>query len=222
MVPDLLLILALGVHDDFGKHLSQDVFEQLGGELETGPDVTLFQDIQHVAWNVSFASTEEQDATFTKRELTIELVFSIEVSIVKYLHRNLLLVMVFSFELGVIGGDEFLNINGGDGDLFVLPFAIDAHDGPISNSKGNSEDGDEEDVCFEPSIRHDRQDTFQYPGDTEDDGGQMEVAKVPVSLSNANEGWIFYGRSLGYFYGRIDHGCRARGLRKDSWRQNLK
>ena len=49
MVPDLLFILALGVHDDFGKHLGQDISEQLGSKLEAGPDVTLFQDIQHVA-----------------------------------------------------------------------------------------------------------------------------------------------------------------------------
>ena len=49
MVPNLLLILTLGVHDDFGEHLGQDVFEQLGSELEAGPDVTLFQNIQHVA-----------------------------------------------------------------------------------------------------------------------------------------------------------------------------
>lgn len=42
MVPNLLLVLAFGVHDDFGKHLGQDVFKQLRGELETGPDVTLF------------------------------------------------------------------------------------------------------------------------------------------------------------------------------------
>ena len=53
MVPNLLLVLALGVHNDFGKHLGQDIFEQLGGELETGPDVTLFQDIQHVACDAS-------------------------------------------------------------------------------------------------------------------------------------------------------------------------
>jgi len=55
VVPNLFLILALGVHDDFGKHLGQDVLEQLGGELEVSPDVTLFQDIQHIAWNTSFA-----------------------------------------------------------------------------------------------------------------------------------------------------------------------
>jgi len=55
MVPNLLLILALGVHDDFGKHLGQDIFEQLGSELEAGPDVTLFQDIQHVTYSPSLA-----------------------------------------------------------------------------------------------------------------------------------------------------------------------
>jgi len=51
MAPNLFLILTLGVHDDLGKHLSQDVLEQLGSELEVSPDVALFQDIQHVAWN---------------------------------------------------------------------------------------------------------------------------------------------------------------------------
>jgi hypothetical protein len=49
MIPDLLLILALRVHDDFRKHLGQDVFEKFRGELKAGPDVTVFQDIQHVA-----------------------------------------------------------------------------------------------------------------------------------------------------------------------------
>lgn len=56
MIPNLFLILALGVHDDFGKHLGQDIFEQLGGELEAGPDVTLFQDIQHVTCSVTHVS----------------------------------------------------------------------------------------------------------------------------------------------------------------------
>ena len=51
MTPNLLLVLTLGMYDDFGKQLGQDVFEQFRGELEVGPDVTLFQDIQHVTWN---------------------------------------------------------------------------------------------------------------------------------------------------------------------------
>ena len=56
MIPDLLLVLALGVHDDFGKHLCQDVFEQFRSELEAGPDVTVFQYIQHIAWNALLRS----------------------------------------------------------------------------------------------------------------------------------------------------------------------
>jgi len=67
MVPNLLLILTLGVHDDFGKHLGQDVFEQLRSELKAGPDMTLFQDVQHVACYTSFASIEGHGATLTER-----------------------------------------------------------------------------------------------------------------------------------------------------------
>ena len=63
MVPNLLLILALGVHDDFGKHLRQDIFEQFGSELEVGPDVTVFQDVQNVAWYTSFTSIKGHGAT---------------------------------------------------------------------------------------------------------------------------------------------------------------
>ena len=171
MVPNLLFILTLGVHYDFGKHLGQDVFKQLRSELEAGPDVTLFQDLQHVACYTSFASIEGQDATSTERRLTVELVFSLEVSVVKDLHGNFLLVVVLGLEVRIIGGDKFLDVNRRDGDLLVLPLAIDAHDNPISNGQGHSENDNEEDVRLEPAVRNDGQDTFQHPRDAEDDGG---------------------------------------------------
>ena len=209
MVPNLFLILALGVHDDFGKHLGQDIFEQLGGKLEAGPDVTLFQDIQHVTCSVSLTSANEGSATLTERELAIELILSVKVSVVEDLHGNLLFVVVLGLEVRVIGGDVFLDVNRGDGDLFVLPLAIDAHDHPVANSQRYSEDGDEEDVCLEPAIADDGQYTFQHPRNAEDDGGQVEVVEVPVTLGDANKGWVFYGRGLGYLHGRIGHGCRA-------------
>ena len=125
------------------------------------------------------------------------------------LHGYLLLVVVPGLELRVIGDDEFLNVNRGDGDLLVLPLAVDTHDDPVSNSQWDSEDGDEEDICLEPAIGNDGEDTFHHPGDTEDDGGQMEVVEVAVALGDADEGRVFYGRGLGYLHGRIDHGCRA-------------
>ena len=170
MIPNLFLILALGVHDDFGKHLGQDIFKQLGGELEAGPDVTLFQDIQHVTCSASLASAEERDVTLTRRGLTIELVFSVKVSIVEDLHGDLLLVVVLGLEVSVIGGDEFLDVDRGDGDLFVLPLAIDTHENPIANSQRDSEDDDEEDVRLEPAMTNDGQNTFQHPRNTEDEG----------------------------------------------------
>lgn len=42
MTPNLLLVLTLGVYNDFGNQLGQDVFEQFRSELEAGPDMTLF------------------------------------------------------------------------------------------------------------------------------------------------------------------------------------
>ena len=171
MVPNLLFILTLGVHYNFGKHLGQDVFEQLGSELEAGPDVTLFQDVQHVTCYTSFASIEGQDATSTERRLTVELVFSVEVSVVKDLHGYFFLVVVLGLEVRIIGSDKFLDVNRRDGDLLILPFAVDTHDNPISNGQGHSEDGNEEDVRLQPAMGNDGQDTFQHPRDAEDDGG---------------------------------------------------
>jgi hypothetical protein len=209
MIPNLFLILALGVHDDFGKHLGQDVFEQLGGELEASPAVSLFQYIQHVTCSASLGSAEEQNGAPTERELTIELVFSVKVSVVEDLHGDLLLVVVLDLEVRVIGDDEFLDVNGGDGNLLVLPLAIDTHESPIPNSQRNPEDSDKEDIRFESAIANDGQNTFQHPRNAEDDGGQVEVVEVPVTLGDADKGGIFYGRGLGYLHGRIDHGCRA-------------
>lgn len=49
MVADLLFILALGMHDNLGEHLSEHVFEQFRGEAEAGPDVTLLQNVEDIA-----------------------------------------------------------------------------------------------------------------------------------------------------------------------------
>ena len=145
----------------------------------------------------------------TERELTIKLIFSIKVSVVEDLHGDLFLVVVLGFEVRVVGGDELLDVNRGDGDLLVFPFAVDAHGNPISNGKGGTEDNDKEDVCLEPAMGNDGQDTFQHPRDAEDDSSQMEVVEITITLSDADEGWVFYGRGLGYLHGRVDHGRRT-------------
>ena len=131
------------------------------------------------------------------------------------LHGDLFLVVVLGLEVGVIGGDVFLDVDSRDGDLLVLPSAVYAHDYPISNGQGDSKDSDEEDVCFEPAMRNNRQDALQHPGYTEDNGSQMEVVEFAITLCDADEGGIFYGRGLGYLHRRVDHGCRSWSLR---WR----
>ena len=48
VVPNLVLVLALGVDDDFGEEDGQDVFEEFHGKVELGPVVARLEDIQHV------------------------------------------------------------------------------------------------------------------------------------------------------------------------------
>ena len=49
MVADLLLVLGLGVDDDFGKKLGEDVFEELGSENHLGPIVTGLENVKNIA-----------------------------------------------------------------------------------------------------------------------------------------------------------------------------
>ena len=72
------------------------------------------------------------------------------------LHGNLFFVVVLGLEVRVIGGDVFLNVDSWNGDLLVLPLAVDTHDGPISEGQRDSEDNDEEDVCLEAAMGYDR------------------------------------------------------------------
>ena len=48
VVPNLVLVLALGVDDDFGEEDGQDVFEEFHCKVELGPVVARLEDIQHV------------------------------------------------------------------------------------------------------------------------------------------------------------------------------
>lgn len=68
MVADLLLILELGVGDDDGDEDGKDVFEQVHGEVELCPVMSLLHDVKDVAcWkNVNMASRAHWN-TFTDR-----------------------------------------------------------------------------------------------------------------------------------------------------------
>ena len=48
MVADLLLVLALGVHDDLGKHLGEEILEELGSHDHLCPVVAGLQDVEYI------------------------------------------------------------------------------------------------------------------------------------------------------------------------------
>lgn len=48
MVSDLFAVLRLGVTDDVGDEVEEDILEELEGEHHLGPVVTLFHNVQHI------------------------------------------------------------------------------------------------------------------------------------------------------------------------------
>ena len=50
MAADLFLILALRVDKDLRNQGSEDIFEVLQGEVHLRPVVTLFHNVQHIAY----------------------------------------------------------------------------------------------------------------------------------------------------------------------------
>ena len=69
MVANLLLILALGVPEDIGNELGEDMLEELRGEDHLCPVVTLLHNLQHIACR----QTVSYDATARVKQWTLPL-----------------------------------------------------------------------------------------------------------------------------------------------------
>lgn len=67
MVPNLLFILALRMHDDFRDHFEEDILEEFGGHDKLGPVVASLENVQNVTCgqNRYFISSKSH----TKREI---------------------------------------------------------------------------------------------------------------------------------------------------------
>ena len=52
VISDLLFVLALRVDDNFRNEASQDIFKELGCEVERRPVVSLFQNLENVTLNI--------------------------------------------------------------------------------------------------------------------------------------------------------------------------
>jgi hypothetical protein len=88
------------------------------------------------------------------------------------LHGYFLLVMVSSPELRVLNGDVFLNVLARKNNLVIFAWAKDAHEGPVNNGNGNTEESSKEEISFETTTVNEREETFEEPRDAKDEEGE--------------------------------------------------
>ena len=230
MVADLLLILRLGVQDDLGQHLGQDVFEELRSKDHLRPVVASLKDVKNIAWERmkhDMSTGPQGECRAGESELTIEVDLVIEERVVEDLHRNLLLAEVLGLELRVLDGDVLLDIAARKLDLLVDTGTVRAHDGPVGGGDGDAEEKDKEDVGLEAAVAKDGEGALDEPGDAKDEGGELGVGEVAIALGETDEGGVLDGWGVGDFdrVGRHDarHGrlgerrglCRGTGARAE-------
>jgi hypothetical protein len=51
---NLFFILRFGVNDDFGKEGLEEVFEDFNSHVKLSPIMTVFKDIEHIAFEINF------------------------------------------------------------------------------------------------------------------------------------------------------------------------
>ena len=155
--------------------------------------------------NTSPCMTRQHEVAWLKfedDEHTLEVDFSVKVSIVEDLHRNFLLSTIVDFELGVLDDNVFLDILAWKLDFFVLAFTVCTHDRPISYGDRNTENNDEEPVGFEPTVPDDGQPFFEEVGYPQNETYEGRVAERAIPLGKTEKRGILYGWIICGIYGR--------------------
>jgi hypothetical protein len=121
---------------------------------------------------------------------TSEVNFTLKIRVVEDLHGNFLFAFVQLLELGVVDSDVLVNILARQLNLFVFPVSVNAHKGPVTDSRGCTKYEKQEQVGFETTILDDGSEGFDNIRDDKDEDGQMDVAKRTIALCETDEGRI--------------------------------
>jgi hypothetical protein len=115
-VPDLLGILRRGVENDIGDQVAKDIAKQFWREAKVGPVHAIFQNVEHVS---------------------LEVDLPLEIGVVSDLHGDLATgTGIFASELRVAELEIVGYRLAGKTALFVLAWAVDGHDIPVSAREG--------------------------------------------------------------------------------------
>lgn len=50
VIADLFFVLVLGVHDNVGNEIQEDIFEQFGCKIKLHPVMTLLENVEHISY----------------------------------------------------------------------------------------------------------------------------------------------------------------------------
>lgn len=172
---DLGIVLGLGVEEDVNEESAHDELEQLRGEGEVCPVVTVFQDLEDV--------TVESDVT-------------IEIHLGKGDKRNLVLSTPFGLVLLTLEGDVVLNGTAGELDFAVGAGTVGRVVGPEGDEERENQNESEEGPglpSLTDEVGKEGRDTDQY-------GGEEVVGETLVTGSIGGQGGIVDSCGL---YGRV-------------------
>lgn len=162
---NLLLILSLGVEDNIHEEGEDDELEQLRGEGEVGPIVTVLKNLEKV---------------------TVEVNQTIQVHLSKSNQGNLVSSAPFSLVLLALEGDVMLNRTTGQLDLAVGAGTEGGGICPEGDQEGENQNDSKEDECLLSSAKQ----VGQKTRDTDQDGTKDNVREALISGAISGEGGI--------------------------------
>lgn len=168
---DLLLVLGLGVEDDVDEEGEDDELEQVNGEGEVGPVVTVLQDLQDVA---------------------VELDLAVQVHLSEGLQGDLVTAAPLGLVFGALEGNVVLDGTTGQLHLLVGARAEGGGKGPVGDQQGEDEDEGKE----EPGLLAATEETGDESGNTDEDGCEEVVGEALVTGTVGGEWCIVDSRGL--------------------------
>ena len=126
------------------------------------------------------------------------------------LHRDLVGTMILCLELVIIDSHILLYRPTRKKDFLVLATTHHAHDGPVGEGCGDSQEEQHKDIGLETTTVHDREYAFREPGNDDDEDSQMDVAERAIALCETLERRVFDGRCVCFANGVIGHDERPR------------
>lgn len=128
---------------------------------------------------------------------TLHVDLAIEVRVVEYLHRDLVLALVQFLELGVVDRDILFDVLSGQLNFLVHAPAVQAVERPVPNSGGTTSQKEHEQVGLDAPILDERNERLDDIRNDDQEDGEVDVVEGAVAFSEGGDGAVFNGGEVG-------------------------